>query len=137
MKISTTVLRQIIKEELIRLQESEVYVDEHGYAHDDEGNSWYVGRGHSTGRASYSGPEARDAGLYSKAGENTKPATSVSQSAKQDPDAMEMRAYKSVLNAYLEKYDNKFMASLAVHVSKNRILSPKQKAIALKILKKT
>lgn len=29
--------------------ESEVYVDENGYAHDDEGNRWFVGKGFAPG----------------------------------------------------------------------------------------
>jgi len=46
MRISKKQLEQLIKEavEETMLKEYEVYVDEDGMAHDDEGGSWYVGR---------------------------------------------------------------------------------------------
>ena len=43
-KISFYQLKKIISEEVDKfLLESEIWVDKDGYAHDDEGNSWYVG----------------------------------------------------------------------------------------------
>lgn len=36
----------------VALNESEVYVDERGFAHDDEGNTWFVGKGN---RGTYGG----------------------------------------------------------------------------------
>ena len=56
MKITTRQLKRIIREEASRLLEYEVYVDEKGYAHDDEGNSWYVGKGYGGG--TYAGTRA-------------------------------------------------------------------------------
>jgi hypothetical protein len=38
-------LKKLIAEEVKKLLEYEYYVDDEGYAHDDEGNRWYVGSG--------------------------------------------------------------------------------------------
>lgn len=46
MKLSE--LKKLINEEVKTLLEYEYYVDERGYAHDDEGNTWYVGGGKGT-----------------------------------------------------------------------------------------
>jgi hypothetical protein len=47
MKISE--LKKLILEEITQLLEYEIYVDDQGYAHDDEGNSWHIGRQYSGG----------------------------------------------------------------------------------------
>lgn len=42
-------LKKLIKEEIALILEYEVYVDDKGYAHDDEGNKWFVGEDYAGG----------------------------------------------------------------------------------------
>lgn len=42
-------LKQIIIEEVKKLLEYEYFVDDNGWAHDDEGNKWFVGKGTGQG----------------------------------------------------------------------------------------
>lgn len=55
MKVRLGTLREFLIEVVKEvLAESEIYVDENGWAHDDEGNRWFVGKGRPGTGATYS-----------------------------------------------------------------------------------
>ena len=131
MKITTRQLKRIIREEASRLLEYEVYVDEKGYAHDDEGNSWYVGKGYGGG--TYAGTRAPWSGRRGpRAYRDRKPSQRKTTYVGADANAEKIVALESAIAAK----PNNFLSSLLSQLKKGRGLSEKQKSIARKILMK-
>ena len=127
MKITTRQLKRIIREEASRLLEYEVYVDEKGYAHDDEGNSWYVGKGYGGGtyagtRAPFSG--RRGPRAYRKP--RPRKTTYVGSGA----NAAKIKAVEDAIAVK----PNNFLNSILKQLKGGRGLSSKQNAIVRKIL---
>ena len=128
-KISLGELKTLVHETMRKcfLNESEIYVDERGYAHDDEGNTWFVGRGESGGLYKASQYNRRNVQRdVSNTDRQTGPvAASVSPGAKE------------VLDAILTKKPNdSFVISVKDQISRGRALSPKQKDVILRILQR-
>lgn len=125
-------LKQFIAETLSTIKESEIYVDEKGYAHDDEGNTWFAGKQ----RPGFHGS-------IRKASERF-PAKTIDYD---DPMFVEKETQKNIQNAkrllFKEIIDelsksfpeDSFIASLASQVARGKTLSEKQLQILIKIAK--
>lgn len=98
--------------EMIQILEYEQYVDDEGYAHDDEGNVSFVGKRHGGETYGLRGPVGRDI------------------PRRNAPDPKLVASIRGALNF---KY-NKFLASLLDQVERGRGLTPKQVQIANKVL---
>lgn len=114
----------------MKLEESEVYVDEKGYAHDDEGNTWMPSRsiapgvyrsGEVPGPSSYRGSRRGGRGVR-----NIIPHYSERQ--KRQIDAIDAALSKMPKSSFLQ--------SVRKQVHFGRFLSGKQIKIILEILKK-
>lgn len=117
MKIRLGELRQRIREYLV---ESQVYVDEHGYAHDDEGNTWFAGRGR---RGTYKGTSFGRSFGY---GGSQRPLTTA------DPNP-KLAAAVDALSAKLP--NNNFVASIRSQLRRGSNLSKKQRDVIAKIMR--
>lgn len=122
-KISLKTLRSIIKEVAEEnLTESEIYVDEEGYAHDDEGN-----------------PPVKTSlkpGLYkaSQISHMLGGTTKTSQPKKFRPNTVPMAQQNAVNVLTKHNPSSKFFASLSTQVRSGKWLSDKQKEIVIKSL---
>lgn len=109
------------------LLEYEVYVDEKGYAHNDEGDSWYVGKRY--GGETYAGTRApwssrRGRGSY----RNPRPRKTSYVGA--DANAARIKAVEDAIAIK----PNNFLDSILKQLKGGRGLSSKQNAIVRKIL---
>jgi len=104
--------------ERLELQESEVYVDDKGWAHDDEGNKWKVSAGAPQGV--YKGTTFRSGRSY-KAWRGTGQGVA----APADKGSDYLARVKGLLQAMP---DNRFLLSLRSQLVGGRSLSPKQVA---------
>lgn len=112
MKVRLGELRRRIRESLV---ESQVYVDERGYAHDDEGNTWFVGRGMG---GTYKGTSfGRRFGYYGG-------------SWTEDPKLI---AAVDALSVKLP--NNNFVASIRSRLLRGSTLSKKQRDVIAKIMR--
>lgn len=110
------------------LLEYEVYVDESGWAVDDEMNRWYVGP--HWGEGTYFG---RDADAIVRSG--VRPRSSErprSRPRAYNPRAAEQRA--AITRALAYKPKNVFLLSVAQQLADGRVLSAKQREVVRKIL---
>lgn len=129
--MSLKLLRAYLTEAVSQvINESEVYVDENGYAHDDEGNSWYVGKGgaggvykaSTFGRSRYGGGRSSGgAGSYSS---QPKP-------PRASADAAQVAAIQKLAAA---RPGSNFVMSIKTQVERGGNLSPKQKAVVVQML---
>lgn len=128
-KIKLGELRALVRETLGEpaLNESEIYVDERGYAHDDEGNTWFVGN-------------KGGGGLYKASSYIDRfgpPRNSTSTRRTGPTPASASPGTKEVLDAILaKKPTDSFVISVKDQVARGRALSPKQKDVVLKILQR-
>jgi len=105
-------LQFLINEARSYLAEHEISVDEHGYAHDDEGNSWFVGKDWPADL--YHGKEAYQLVMMAP----KEPAPKLL--------SKEQTAQVAALNKALGKKHSKFLASIRDQLNKGKKLSPKQ-----------
>lgn len=108
------------------LAEREVYVDKGGYAHDDEGNTWYVGDKYPKGIHGGSFPVPREK------------VTARERLGRRDEERGRLEGYKArgVIAAFdkaLGKSKDRFLRSVAAQAARGKKLSPKQWDVAAKI----
>jgi hypothetical protein len=110
------------------LSESEVYVDERGYAHDDEGNTW---------RVSGMQPGVYKASQFPYQDRNS-PMPKRQRRLNLSPNYSERQKEQlAAIDAVLKKMpNNNFMGSIRRQVEQGVFLSEKQKKAAIGILKK-
>lgn len=121
-----------LAEELRVLIEREVWVDDQGYAHDDEGNRWYVGM--ASGTYSYREvPPPRD----DRPGRRPyRPKYNRARTPKKVKMSKEAEAQAKVLEDAIAKRKNKFLSSILSQVQAGRTLSDKQNLAVRRILHK-
>jgi len=112
---------RVLLERLEALDESEVWVDVNGYAHDDEGNVWRVGTQHS-------GHHGKSGSL----GGGSRRPRSTFRGSKPSQDMAKIAA----LAKALERRHNNFLSSVSQQLTRGRTLSEKQKKIVREILHK-
>lgn len=133
-KISVGELKKIMSESLGKpLNESEIFVDDEGYAHDDEGNTWFVGK--YAQRGVHGGTKFKDPSWSHswKSKQSKYSRTPTSQSVKPQASTASENAVKQLL---LKRPDSNFVKS--VHdqvVNRKQDLSQKQKDVVSKMLK--
>jgi hypothetical protein len=133
LKLLRTYLAEAVTEVL---NESEIYVDENGYAYDDEGNRTYVGKAGGTGlyKASQFGNRYGGTRGGSQGGYHGVPRyTSQPAPPRGAPDG----AQKAAVTALAAKMPwNNFVASIKRQLDNGGNLSPKQKAVIVQMLTK-